>query len=739
MPWSGVTPAEDHALEESTADWDAAEAASRWAEAIAEPAGSVPLSVGSGQLWVQPGTFDPLFESSPEMDAALVDDFDWSRTGVIIVQLAQRDGEHMASLAASVGATVLDGLPEDAWVLRLPTGDANHGLAIVEQLAADDQVRWIGAQQPGWRLAADLHPLVDTTGLALDLDLTPAGDLSELALLELEIHLTATGAEAVRCDAWLCQVRGIDSAWLGPLALDGRLLFTDAHFDISLLNDYARSISRIDAMTVAMPGLNGSGEVAALSDSGLDSDHGDFDNRVRQIYHNFGPDNSASDMNSGHGTHVSASMLGDGSGAGSTRGVAPGATFHFYQLEHDASGNLARWGSLYDMFRHSWQANARVQSNSWGAQLAGGDYTSDSRSADAFAHDYEDFLILFAAGNEGSQGSGSVAPPSTGKNVLTVGASTTGRPGTPSSGQIASFSSIGPTDDGRIKPDIVAPGVSICSARAWEASAPGPSCSSARHSDGTTPLYMSADGTSSSTPIVGGAALLARQFLREQLGINQPHAALVKALLINRASDLGTSDIPNADEGWGQLDLEQSLDPTSGLISLNTFQDTTQSLTPGYAYVYTYDLDVSYGLDVTLTWMDAEGSASAAQSAPRLMNDLDLVVIAPDGTEYKGNDFANGLSTTGGTKDALNNVERVRLDSGAAGNWSIRVEHAGGASQSYAIVIQAVGNENPMADLSVIDGSIWVKSGGVNPTSTIQALALYIANAMKQRLINLFD
>ena len=196
-----------------------------------------------------------------------------------------------------------------------------------------------------------------------------------------------------------------------------------------------------------------------------------------------GPDNSAADANSGHGTHVAGTMFGDGSGDSSTRGVAPNATFHFYQLEHDPSGQLARWGSLYDMFRDSHQKNAHVQSNSWGAQSSWGQYTSDSRSADSFLNDYDDFLVLFAAGNEGSQGAQSIAPPATAKNVLTVGASTTGRPGTASAGQVASFSSIGPTADGRIKPDLVAPGVQICSPRAEEAQNPaGWSCSSARHS-----------------------------------------------------------------------------------------------------------------------------------------------------------------------------------------------------------------------------------------------------------------
>ncbi|MEE3310615.1 MAG: hypothetical protein VX230_03910, partial [Candidatus Thermoplasmatota archaeon] len=99
--------------------------------------------------------------------------------------------------------------------------------------------------------------------------------------------------------------------------------------------------------------------------------------------------------------------------------------------------------------------------------------------------------------------------------------------------------------------------------------------------------------------------------------------------------------------------------------------------------------------------------SSATQSAARLVNDLDLTVTSPDGTAYKGNDFANGFSTTGGSKDSLNNVERVRLSTGPAGDWTISVAHAGGSHQGYALVVSAVGNENPISDIAVFGDSMW--------------------------------
>ena len=699
MPWAGMTETSSQSSIEQPR-WTAAEAAQNWFESQGAPGHNVEISVGSGLLWVQTGAFDPLLESHivPEHLQANDDPF---ATGYLIMQLHLNDGVLAETIAGGVDAIIVDTLPEDAWVLRLPSSTQARSDAII-QLADDERVRWVGAQQPAWRLDADLH---ESSG-KLNLDLTLALDVETTSL---ESHLYRVGAEFVHCDVYLCQVIGLDASWLTALSRDHRLLFVEPHDSIGIANNYARSISTIDAtLNNHNGGLDGTGEVGALSDSGLDQDHGDFNNRVRGVYHNYGPDNSAADAHSGHGTHVAGTMFGDGSGDTSTRGVAPNATFHFYQLEHDPSGQLARWGSLYDMFRDSHQKNAHVQSNSWGAQSSWGQYTSDSRSADSFLNDYDDFLVLFAAGNEGSQGAQSIAPPATAKNVLTVGASTTGRPGTASAGQVASFSSIGPTADGRIKPDLVAPGVQICSPRAEEAQNPaGWSCSSARHSGTTIPLYMSADGTSSATPVVGGAALLARQFLRTELSIANPDSALIKAILINGARDMGTANVPNMDEGWGQLDLEESLYPHDGVIAKNIFYDTSQMLSPGLSYSYNYAIDGSYGIDVTLVWNDREGSSSSSQSASRLVSDLDLTVTSPDGTTYKGNDFANGFSTTGGSKDSLNNVERIRLASGATGDWTINVAHSGGSQQGYALVISAVGNENPISDLAIFDGSIW--------------------------------
>ncbi|SVE58177.1 uncharacterized protein METZ01_LOCUS511031, partial [marine metagenome] len=222
----------------------------------------------------------------------------------------------------------------------------------------------------------------------------------------------------------------------------------------------------------------------------------------------------------------------------------------------------------------------------------------------------------------------------------------------------------GPSLDGRVKPDLVAPGVNICSGRSEEATtAIGASCGTGTHANGD-PLYMSLSGSSQATAVAGGTVSLIREFIREEVGITSPTASLLKAASINRAVDLGTADIPNSAEGWGQISLDSTILPTDGSTQLQTFHDNSRVLDAGFSALYAFDVDPSHGLDITLVWSDEAGSAQDTQSQKRLVNDLDLTLYAPDGTIYKGNVFVNGFSVPNGASDDLNNVERIRLAPG---------------------------------------------------------------------------
>ncbi len=198
----------------------------------------------------------------------------------------------------------------------------------------------------------------------------------------------------------------------------------------------------------------------------------------------------------GHGTHAAGSIVGDGSAsAGDYAGTAPDAEL-VHQSIMDPSGGLRGLPvDLGDLFAQAYSEGARIHSDSWGANV-GGAYTVDSAAADAFMWDHDDMLLVFSAGNaaadansDGIVDADSMGAPATAKNVLTVGASENRRPtiadmwymwGFPANpirddavadnvSGMAAFSSRGPTDDGRVKPDVVAPGTSIVStrSRAW--------------------------------------------------------------------------------------------------------------------------------------------------------------------------------------------------------------------------------------------------------------------------------
>ena len=449
---------------------------------------------------------------------------------------------------------------------------------------------------------------------------------------------------------------------------------------LTLHNDQARINMGINTVENAfITGLNGSGQIVAVGDSGLDGDHGDFTGRLAGVTSVTPGDSSTADPSDGHGTHVACTVLGSGFRSnGGYQGVAPEAELYFQAMEDDDSGALYSYG-INSMLNSAYNAGARIHTNSWGSQSGFGGYSTQSEDADDRTStwdqywSYDGMTVLFAAGNERDDG---VSSPGTAKNVITVGGHKNRYSGAPD--EMYYWSSRGPTDDGRIKPDLVAPGDYVRSCKAQEASSAGGSWSNT--------WYMEYSGTSMATPAAGSSALV-REYLTEVIGRQAPQGSLVKALLILGAKDMGARDIPNDDEGWGRIDLVQSLIPEG---EVGIFVDDRSRIRSGEVVEYTFDVN-SPGNEfkAVLTWSDYPGSSS---STVQLRNDLDLEVISPDGTTYKGNVFTNGRSTQGGSKDSVNNVEVVALDSTSQGIWTIRVkdsQHGGSRTwQPFSIAVR---------------------------------------------------
>ena len=381
---------------------------------------------------------------------------------------------------------------------------------------------------------------------------------------------------------------------------------------------------------------------------------------------------------------------------------------------------------------------ARVVNDSWGEDDAFGAYTATSQEFDAIVRDAapdtpgnQELVEVVAAGNDGP-GANTLYAPATAKNVITVGASEGDRAfGTDGCnttnaeaddpGEIADFSSRGPTKDGRIKPDLVAPGTHI-TGLTWHATGSqfdgtgvcgiSPPPSVGVPFPGTT--YTASSGTSHAAPAVAGLAAAARWAYRRARGA-WPSAAMVKAMLINGATALtapDTGQAPNGAEGFGLARLGGAT--TRGRWFSDDEQVFTQS---GQTFTRTFDVvDPSQPVRVTLAWTDAPGPLIGAA----LVNDLDLEVSG-DGVLYRGNDLAGGVSVPGGLPDTRNNVESVVVPAGKLSSLAIRVRATniagdgvpggGPTDQDFALVASNVGTPTGAAALDPVGATVVDEDG----------------------------
>jgi len=491
-----------------------------------------------------------------------------------------------------------------------------------------------------------------------------------------------------------------------------------------LHNDHGRSLLMIDQAGNGSIAQTGAGQLVAIADTGIDDAHPDFAGRIRGKIGLGRP--GVTDDPHGHGTHVAGSVAGDGSASGgSLRGAAPAAEIYFQSLL-DAQGKLGGLPlDLGDLFEEAWQQGARIHNNSWGAATASR-YTINANEVDDFVARRRDMLIVISAGNSGTaapplvnaaQGHVdwlSIGSPASCKNALTVGASRSDRttggfapltygqawpqhfPHAPMASEpvsthpdrVAGFSSRGPTDDHRIKPDVVAPGTDIASARSslapltnfWGAF-PG------------NPRYAYMGGTSMAAPLVAGCAALVREYLAAD-GNADPSAALVKALLINGTRRLGGWDAtapavgePNYHQGFGVIHLADTLPNPARPALVIRYVDNWQA--PGDHLSRTgerrrYNFTVTgpcASLRLCLAYTDPPGRS--------LQNDLDLFLqtpAAPQSRKLTGNEkLPNRLTAT----DRDNNVEVIRLDAPAPGQYLIQITAANllHPPQDFALVV----------------------------------------------------
>jgi hypothetical protein len=649
--------------------------------------------------------FDPTVE---EPDFSLVGLPPGADGAYAIVQFEPGRLEAKEALAAA-GVSFVGYLPDNAFQVRL--NDLGRAL-----LAADAAVRFLGPYKAGYKVHPRLWPGSGDPAAEITVRTFPGVDLaavgSALAARAPQATRLAVSDVASGSLRFAVAPAGRDAFVAEAAQVSGVALIEPYDRPVLHNNDALGPIQSNVATTLAgnacttcsifNRGLTGAGQIAAVADSGNDSDMcfqrydatpgsvtdaqtpvppdtGVIDPTHKIIAYYVQPGATAYDNNavcttsptSFHGTHTSATVVGDNFASLSTStfpginpgdGMAPNAKLVFQDVGHDTTGCLSGLNDPYSMFLQASRAGARVHSNSYGAP-SGGAYTSDDATADRFLFDHEDMAIFFSAGNSGP-GTNTIGSPGNAKNVVTVGALGHGNSTT-----IASFSSRGPTDDGRTKPDITAPGVGTISASG--------DLSHTSNNCGTKGL----SGTSMACPTTAGGAALLRQYFEDgyyPTGAALPadalsaNAPLVKAVLLN-----GTLPLPAGGAfggntfGWGRIFLENNLAFTGDGRDLRVWNvANTDGLQNGGAISYQVTVGAGQELRVTLAWSDAEASPGAGAT---LVNNLNLSVTN-GATTWLGNVLdATGNSQPGGSADAVNTVEQVRLGAPAPGTYTITV------------------------------------------------------------------
>ncbi len=420
--------------------------------------------------------------------------------------------------------------------------------------------------------------------------------------------------------------------------------------------------------------------------------HQDFGGRLITL------DGSSVDA-SFHSTHVTGTVLGSGLTNASSKGMASQAAGYVLDWTNDYAEMAFEAGFGLLASNHSYgQIAAQLPLFQFGA------YTTRSRQLDEIAFAAPFYLSVHAAGNDRNDLNQTINPTKggydlingnkTSKNTLVVAAvnQVTNYTG-PSSVNIASFSSYGPTDDNRVKPDISAKGVNVTST-----------------SNANTSAHGISSGTSMAAPVVTGGILLLQQHYSNLNSGAFMRSATLRGLVLHTADEAGPWDGPDPMFGWGLFNAERAAQTItnrgSGLSIINE-----RTLTQGQTYTKVVTALGNQPLVATICWTDRAGAANGSVvdlTTPVLVNNLDIRITKNSETFFPWRLGATPTEAAVQGDNNVDNIEKIEIQN-PTGQYTITVSHKGnltGGSQDYTIIVTGIDENLSLTSLDASDFAI---------------------------------
>jgi serine protease AprX len=436
-----------------------------------------------------------------------------------------------------------------------------------------------------------------------------------------------------------------------------------------------------------------------------------------------------------HATHVGGTMVAKGLSV-DAKGMAPQASLVSYNWTNDDTEVVSEiTNNALLLSNHSYgvpvlNSEGTLNVPNWWM----GCYNTDARNWDLIAANAPYYLMVVSAGNNGTDtytgglmpGFDKLTGEKNSKNNLVIANSNpfvSQINGVLISNQINSSSSQGPSDDGRVKPDIAADGTAVFSTY-----------------NTTSSSYATLTGTSMAAPNTSGTLLLLQQYFSQQSAGDFMRSSTLKGLVCHTAVESGTSPGPDARFGWGLLDAEKAVvliqnskaaQPTSILSEIVLDQGQTYSFEVNVAEVQ--------NLQATICWTDPAGAARDSQlnsPIPALVNDLDLRIIKNTEINFP---WKLQLSSIAGaaikSDNIVDNVERVDVNN-AIGTYTVQVSHKGtlqSGSQSFSMIVSGFNT----AMLSTAQNSVEKFTLFPNPTNGLLKLNTGFAEVSNVSIIDL--